>query len=379
MIADRCLAKWPDDRYPSAAELAADIRRVVAGEMPRPLRQSPRPQLAWWIRRHRGLVAITAGSTLSLLVMIAAMIRGGDQAAPAIAPPVMASSAGLDREGPAARFANVSSGRTTPLDWVSLSLDEDVVGLTRDCFRLTRDGRPIGLGSAIVSGSGRSWKLSAMAASTAEEGRYVLELVGTETRPRDAAGNRLARPAEVAWRMPARRSFAVNLPGDEWREKLVALEGAELYTEQQAGAMSFIRPTTAGEEGRVVLRFPVPVVIQDATLKAGLHVWTTGDPFPYDPGAKAAVDVSPDGEAWTTIVALEADRGGGDVMPRDISQVVAGGQEVWVRARLTATREWPGDGLIFSQFLRTDPENPVPSFQLDLVGPHPPIIPAFDD
>lgn len=378
VIADRCLAKRPDDRYPSAAELAADIRRVVAGEQPLPLRQSPRPQLAWWIRRHRGPVLMAAVSVVSLLAIIGMLARGGgpDRVA---AVPSMASNTGLDREGPAARFANVSSGRTTPLDWVSLSFDEDVTGLTRDCFRLTRDGRPVPLDGAVVSGSGRSWKLSALAAATAEEGRYVLDLVGTETAPRDAAGNRLARPAEVAWRMPARQSFAFNLLGDEWREKLVALEGAELYTEQQAGATTFIRPTRAGKEGRVVLRFPVPFIIQDASLKAGLHVWTTGDPFPYDPGAKAAVDVSPDGEAWTTVVTLEADRGGSDTTPRDISPVVAGGQEVWVRARLTATREWPGDGLIFSQFLRTDPENPVPSFQLDLVGPHPPVIPRFDD
>lgn len=382
VIADRCLAKRPDDRYPSAAELAADVRRVFAGEMPRALRQSTRAQLAWWLQRHRGPVLIAAGSVVSLLVMIGVMIRGGDQTAQAIAPPVspfMASTAGVDRAGPTARFANVSSGRTTPLDWVSLSFDKAVTGLTLDCFRLTCDGRPVPLTGGVVSGSGRSWKLSELASATADEGRYLLELVGTETAPRDAAGNRLARPAEVAWRMPARQSFAFNLLGDEWREKLVVLEGAELYTEQQAGATTFIRPTRAGKEGRVVLRFPVPFIIQDASLKAGLHVWTTGDPFPYDPGAKAAVDVSPDGEAWTTLVTLEADRGGSDTTPRDISPVVAGGQEVWVRARLTATREWPGDGLIFSQFLRTDPENPISSLQLDLVGPHPPVIPRFDD
>ena len=104
-----------------------------------------------------------------------------------------------------------------------------------------------------------------------------------------------------------------------------------------------------------------------------------GDPFPYDPGAKAAIDVSPDGETWTTITALEAGRGGDDTALRDVSQAVAGGREVWVRARLEATREWPGDGLIFSQFLRTDPKNPIPAFRLDLVGPHPPVIPALDD
>ena len=76
---------------------------------------------------------------------------------------------------------------------------------------------------------------------------------------------------------------------------------------------------------------------------------------------------------------LEAGRGGIDQMPRDIALVVAGGREVWVRARLTATREWPGDGLIYAQFLRTDPKNPAPSLRLELVGPHPPVIPDFDD
>jgi hypothetical protein len=46
-----------------------------------------------------------------------------------------------------------------------------------------------------------------------------------------------------------------------------------------------------------------------------------------------------------------------------------------VRARLTATREWPGDGLIFAQFLRTDPDEKEGGFRLTVTGPHPPVIP----
>jgi hypothetical protein len=51
-----------------------------------------------------------------------------------------------------------------------------------------------------------------------------------------------------------------------------------------------------------------------------------------------------------------------------------------VRARLTGSREWPGDGLIFSQFLRTDPEKPeLDTFVLTATGDHPPVIPETDD
>jgi hypothetical protein len=49
---------------------------------------------------------------------------------------------------------------------------------------------------------------------------------------------------------------------------------------------------------------------------------------------------------------------------------------VWIRARLTGTREWPGDGLIYAQFLRSDAAADRPAFSLDLVGRHPPLIPA---
>jgi hypothetical protein len=374
LVADRCLAKQPGDRYASAAGVAVDVRRVLAGDIPSILRQSWRANLSWWIGRHRSLVA-GWGVMLCLLATFAAwgVGRGGDPAS--FRPDALRT----DRSGPTGTFAIISSGRTTPLDWVTISFDEDVTGLTADCFRLLRDGRPVTGGGIGLTGGGRHWKLIDLAESTADEGRYVLELVGNASGPCDAAGNRLTAPARMTWRMPARRSIAFNLLEEGWRRYVVTLEGAEWYTEKHAGATAFIRPTALGKEGRVVLRFDAPFPIQDATLTAMVGVWTTGDPFPYDPGATAAIDVSRDGDSWTTIVSLEANRGGADTTPRDISAIVAGGTEVWVRARLTATREWPGDGPIFSQFLRSDPKKPDPSFQLDLVGPHPPVIPDVDD
>ena len=127
-----------------------------------------------------------------------------------------------------------------------------------------------------------------------------------------------------------------------------------------------------------MLRFDLPFTIQDATLTAPLAVWTTGDPFPYDPGARAILEVSPDGERWTTLVDLKAGAGGFNSEPHDIGPIVASSRRIWVRARLTAAREWPGDGLIFAQFLRTDPAKEETVFLLTATGPHPPVIPDAD-
>ena len=48
-----------------------------------------------------------------------------------------------------------------------------------------------------------------------------------------------------------------------------------------------------------------------------------------------------------------------------------------MRARLTAVREWPDDGLIYAQFLRSDPERPQGTpFRLTLTGSDPLATPA---
>jgi hypothetical protein len=74
-------------------------------------------------------------------------------------------------------------------------------------------------------------------------------------------------------------------------------------------------------------------------------------------------------------VELKAGAGGFSTAPHDIGRIVSGGTRIWVRVRLTATKEWPGDGLIFAQFLRTDPIEQGAGFLLTATGPHPPVIP----
>jgi WD40 repeat protein len=69
----KALAKEPAERYPSAAELAADLRRFLRGE---PVRA--RPVSGWrrslrWMKRHPATVTLLGLGTLTLLASVAAV------------------------------------------------------------------------------------------------------------------------------------------------------------------------------------------------------------------------------------------------------------------------------------------------------------------
>jgi len=378
-IAAKCLLKDPAGRYSSAAAVAADLRRLLAGE---PLAAAgARTVLAEVFRGsgprpRRRTVALLAAAGLCAAIVGMAWWRRLPQALPGqTVGPASVVSAGLSARPVTVRFANVSSGRTAPLEWVDLKCEEDVSGLVAEDFRLTRNGEAIDVAGLTVTGGPQSWRIGGLSTLTSVAGDYMLLAVGTRASPVDAGGRAVALSGQTQWRSPPYREIRFSPIDDDWERHVVSLTGVERYTEAHAGATTFIRPTVAGREGVITLRFDIPFTIQDATLTAPLAVWTTGDPFPYDPGARAALDVSPDGEAWTTLVELKAGAGGFNTASHDIGRIVAGGRQIWVRVRLTATKEWPGDGLIFAQFLRTDPTEKGAGFLLTATGPHPPVIP----
>jgi len=383
-IADRCLAKDSLDRYPTARELRDALQSLLADAAgPRPIgRGKILPEL---------FPAAGALGAVAILATVAAIIGfprirqpgpipvAGGRPSASPASPAASPRSGADEavvRPLTARMANVSSGRVDPLDWLSISFDRDVAALDPAHFRLTRDGVEVPLRGATTAGSGRAWRLEGLAPLTQEAGLYRMAIAVGERAPRAVDGGRVGESMPVEWRMPDRLRVAFDCSAPEWRSHVVSIKGLERYTERYAGRETFIRPTEPGREGEVVMRFPCPFPIQDATLWARLAVWTTGDPFPYDPGARAALDVSRDGSEWVPVETREAGRGGFAGGPFDISATVAGGKEVWIRARLTGTREWPGDGLIYAQFLRSDSAADRPAFSLELVGSHPPLIPA---
>ena len=373
-IALQCLAKRPADRYPSAIELAADLGRLLAGQPISARAPGPIDACRAWCRRHKTLTASgIAAVAAAAAVAVALWLVQGRATSRTELPPVTGP-------GFSAAFPNVSNLRTTPLQWLAVTFDEPVRSLAPADLRLTRDDAEVPLDGVTVTGARDYWEIRGLEGVTATEGRYTLELAGTAQTPIDFAGRRLHVPARVSWRMPPYREIAFNLLGDDWKAHVVSMEGVEFTTERSAGAASFIRPTVPEQEGAVVLKFVAPFEIRAATLMATIAVWTTGDPFPYDPRAKAALDVSPDGTTWTTLDTREANRGGFSGGPFDIREIVAGGREVWVRARLTASRNWPEDGLIHAQFLRSDSGRPQQkTLRLTLSGPDPGVRPPPRD
>jgi predicted Ser/Thr protein kinase len=376
-LAATCLAKRPAARYGSAGELAADVGRLLAGQ---PIAARPPGPLAaaiGWCRRHRTLAASLAAALASAAAVMATLSRPAIDRRPAgvreaaVDPPAVGQGV-----GPTARFAAISSLRTTPLQWLPVAFDEPVQTLSVADFRLTRNGSDVPLSGVTVTGAREKWEIRGLERVTSAGGRYVLELAGTPSSPVDLAGRLLAEPAEVSWRMPPFREVAFNLLGDDWRKHVVALDGVRFHAEQDAGKAVFFQPTEPGKEGSIVLRFEIPFAVQAASLTAAIAVWTTGDPFPYDPGARAAIDVSRDGTTWITLETREANRGGFGGGPFEITEIVSGGRELWVRARLTATRAWPEDGLIHAQFLRSDAQHPDDRpFRLTLTGRDPDVRP----
>jgi hypothetical protein len=155
-----------------------------------------------------------------------------------------------------------------------------------------------------------------------------------------------------------------NLYGN-WSQYLYSATNVEVYAERSAGSATFWRPTQLNVPGEVIYRFQLPNTISSATLSASIAVWTTGDAFPYDPGAYAYLDVGSDGSVWHNLDGRFANNGGGSSGPYNITPYVGDTQEVWVRARLMGTTSWPGDGPIFSQFLRTYPGARSDIFALD--------------
>lgn len=77
-IAARALAKDPQERYASAGELAADLRRMSAGEAV--LAAPPRPLYAFskWARRHRTKLVVFGAATLVVLAFGAYAIHARD-------------------------------------------------------------------------------------------------------------------------------------------------------------------------------------------------------------------------------------------------------------------------------------------------------------
>jgi len=85
-VVDKAMARDPADRYPTAGELAADLRRFQTGRLVGAHRYSSWQLVRRWLSRHRGVVAVSALAVIALAALAAtsvARIRGERDAATA--------------------------------------------------------------------------------------------------------------------------------------------------------------------------------------------------------------------------------------------------------------------------------------------------------
>ncbi len=66
-VARKAMARSREARYPSAVELAEDIRRFQTGQLVTARSYSRRHRVARWIGRHRGMVAVAGAAALALM------------------------------------------------------------------------------------------------------------------------------------------------------------------------------------------------------------------------------------------------------------------------------------------------------------------------
>ena len=74
-IVRKAMASEPRDRYPSAVEMAADLRRFQTGQLVTARHYSTTALVRRWIGRHRAIVAVAAAAAVALAVTAAVSFR----------------------------------------------------------------------------------------------------------------------------------------------------------------------------------------------------------------------------------------------------------------------------------------------------------------
>jgi autotransporter-associated beta strand protein len=105
----------------------------------------------------------------------------------------------LDMTAPTVAFGPVTTPRSTAIGSFTITFSEDVVGLSVADFVLRRDGLQVLVSGATLTGTGRSYTLEGLGASTSTLGDYELTLVAAGSGVVDAAGNALLDNATVSW------------------------------------------------------------------------------------------------------------------------------------------------------------------------------------
>lgn len=149
--------------------------------------------------------------------------------------------------------------RNTAVSSVPVTFSESVTGVDLADFNLTRDGSPVTLTSATVTGAGTSWTVGGLAGLTATNGTYVLTLTALGSGIQDAGGNPMAANASDTWVMdvtpptatmaavaPDPRSTAVPSVAVTFSESVTGVDIADFSLTRDAAPVTLAGASVTG-------------------------------------------------------------------------------------------------------------------------------------
>jgi hypothetical protein len=172
----------------------------------------------------------------------------------------------VDTTPPAATIAPVTPNpRNSAVNEIAISFSEVVTGFTLADLQLSRDGQPLDLSGASLSGSGNAYQLTGLEQFTGSSGIYTLSFRASGS-VRDRVGNGPVATASASFRVDATPPLASIVPVTP------AVRGSSVPT--------------------LTIRFSEPVTGFDM---ADLELTRNGQPVALD-GASLRSD---DGQTWT--------------------------------------------------------------------------------
>jgi fibronectin type 3 domain-containing protein len=225
---------------------------------------------------------------------------GGDNSA--LIDDVRLTAASADVTPPTATFAAISPNpRTQPVQQITATFNEPVIGLDASDFSLTRDGSAVPLaGLSFGAVDERTYTIAIPLAATASPGNYVLTLSAGGVY--DLSGNSLANAVSTSWStlLPAPTLTGVSpnpVAGSPFAQ-LITLTGTSFTSD----AAVVIRNTVTGQiaGGVSIVSRTAGQIVVSATLGSAAANWTaevstasgTSAALPFSTTAAAPVNVS---------------------------------------------------------------------------------------
>ena len=146
-----------------------------------------------------GLAGLTSAQGTYVLKLVASTSGIADVAGKGLTTDA-ADSWIVDTTIPTATLAAVTPNlRNSAITSLAVTFSEPVTGVTANDFTLTRNGVPISLASATITGGGSSFTLGNLTGLTGTAGLYVLTLNAAGSGIVDTAANALAANATASW------------------------------------------------------------------------------------------------------------------------------------------------------------------------------------